>query len=485
MCSCGFKKWKASLHLIPQVVAWRSMQAATTPSNLQEQTNDDIPCSLDDINPHYNIHFNIKITLVVCCCAALGGFVVCSIFTALAAYEKEVGFICTAATAFIGMLWGASCTFLLLKRMYVVCKIRKLAQTGDAKALNELADILMTKDQIVTKDKKLGVHLLIRNVEEHSDLAACKTLLEYDCPEEIEPSAKEKCMVLIAEHGDFECCVELVKEKYSANREDRVKWLKKALEIREEPQLLIELAEYSIQRLDFVTANSYYLQAAQSGKTFSAQAKILLAENYLHGLGGKDTDAAVKLLHQAADSTEPCRCRALSKLGQLYFKGKVVPRDIEMCIDCYRRILKIRPTDPKASYALAHLIIDGYSQESLKHARSLLKTAANKGLPEAVFELAQAYEHGTVGSKKCARKAIRLYHGKFKKNHRIYFHECSQVMVAEKRIKKLTKLTAKQDIVIAFLLGHSSRAGANSPLLLLPPSLLHDIANIIWKMLFV
>ena len=211
----------------------------------------------------------------------------------------------------------------------------------------------------------------------------------------------------------------------------------------------------------------------------------MLAENYLHGLGGQDTDAAVKLLHQAADSTELCRCRALSKLGQLYFKGKVVPRDIEMCIDCYRRILKIRPTDPKASYALAHLIIDGYFQESLKHARSLLKTAANKGLPEAVFELAQAYEHGTVGTKKCARKAIRLYHGKFKKNHRIFFHECSQVAAAEKRIKKLTKLTAKQDIVIAFLLGHSSRAGANSPLLLLPPSLLHDIANIIWKMLFV
>lgn len=458
--------------------------------------------------------------------------------------------------ALFGIL-GIIYTCAILRTIYRVHKLRLRAEAGNSQALTELSNVLVRERDMFEHSGKTIFDMRKRNIEENADLATCKLMLE-NYSTKLDNDLKKTCYVVMAENGDYDAMIKLGRNTIIENDiHERMRWLKKSLDVREDVSVLNKLAEYFEHHDDCRNAIDYYERAiAAVSKDKDAFDKALAmyrlaniymqiykedrddaalgvvhfhaAEKQLHAVSGQlrnpnpSADYIVELLTNASEIPSDrygYRGLIFQRLAEIYYKGKLVPQDIPKCIYYYEEAIKSEPDDMLLPYNLAHVLLDQLSSISQyeaaekqheagvnqceakehKHIRSLLKMAAKNRCRGAVFELAEMYNYGYIGTKKCARKALRLYEGvcngfrigknveyvnlgEWESSHSCFLND-EQTNVAEIEIKHLTQKTANQDVVITFLLGHNPRVGRDSLLQILPPPVLYDISRILWVVL--
>jgi uncharacterized protein len=80
-------------------------------------------------------------------------------------------------------------------------------------------------------------------------------------------------------------------------------------------------------------------------------------------------------------------------LGNYYFDGVVVERDLEKTYHYYKKAASMGHPDALNNYADMYLRGE-YVEKNTKHALELFKMAADKGVPEAMYTLGYMYENG-------------------------------------------------------------------------------------------
>lgn len=370
------------------------------------------------------------------------------------------------------------------------------AEAGDPGALNELTDILVKN--------RIRLYAQI-----NSDLIACQKLLGYCYSGKLDAELKRKCLIIVVKSDEYSAMVELGSTAITSNDKERIKWLKRTLVKRENASVLYTLARLSeCVNDENCNAIGYYRRAiaaySDTEKHDKAYAMYMLAllynniQMYIKQYPGSkaerkyyyvtasyanyidiidyDVKDIIELFVKASEFVP----NSFVMLARIYHDGIIIPQDLPKCVYYHERAIRSDQTcHPYVSYDLAKILMitavtlpDTIDRH--KYIRSLLKMSANKKHALATFELAEMYHHGGNKTKKCAKKALRLY----KEVYYMHSQNIENVYVKHE-IKLLTQVVMNQAIVITFLLGHNPRVGRESPLQILPPPVLYDISNMI------
>lgn len=166
-------------------------------------------------------------------------------------------------------------------------------------------------------------------------------------------------------------------------------------------------------------------RAAEGGV---AEAQRFLAEAYLQEAYGypKDIDRGLRWLRRAAEQGDP---RALARIGEIYFDGKIVPRDDTQAVQYLKRAVNEKVKEAETLYGIllvegrgtaadpaqgGNLLIGAEQRGDLK-ARRYLFNAGMKGIfsPVDPAQMQRLLEQGVKDGNLKAKAAlgVRLYTG--------------------------------------------------------------------------
>ncbi|WP_347303652.1 tetratricopeptide repeat protein [Croceibacterium sp. TMG7-5b_MA50] len=162
-----------------------------------------------------------------------------------------------------------------------------------------------------------------------------------------------------------------------ANREDGIKWLKKAATSRFNPQQ--DLPVFDPEQPERNTA--------------VGEAAVILGNVYRHGIGGvaPDMEEARRWYDRALDVGH---LAAAQIMGDMSFEGVGTRRNVRRAVRYYRQAARFGL--PSAQYSLAQLLEFGDEgvPQDLEEALGWYREAANAGHPGALFALAIAFDRG-------------------------------------------------------------------------------------------
>ena len=110
------------------------------------------------------------------------------------------------------------------------------------------------------------------------------------------------------------------------------------------------------------------------------------------------------------------RIEAVNRMGDLWFYGRELPKDLDMAVKCFG--IAAKAGNVSANYSLGWC--EKYGKGTKQDAESAvkhLKIAADAGHPHACFSLGECYENGEGVAQRDRRKAIDLYKKAAAKGH--------------------------------------------------------------------
>ncbi len=157
-----------------------------------------------------------------------------------------------------------------------------------------------------------------------------------------------------------------------------------------------------------VSDHDEFERLAQAATSGDPRVLYLVARHRLAGIHCTEnpTEALEELKLAAHEQYAPAQLT----LAQCYFNGRGTPEDAALGV----RTLKLATSNPHVRYAPASyefglmMVNDKLTGFTKRMGAKRLREAAEMGMPEAMFVLAQMYEHGD-GIKQMTEEAMRLY----------------------------------------------------------------------------
>ncbi|MBL7480493.1 tetratricopeptide repeat protein [Legionella bononiensis] len=167
------------------------------------------------------------------------------------------------------------------------------------------------------------------------------------------------------------------------NPEEAARWFKQAASVGDVNAQMYMAAAYLYGfgvKKNVDVASHYYIDAAKSG---NAIAQYALAENFIDSRHSGNNKLGLIWLTKSANSGNP---KALTKLGSIYFVGKLVPKDVSKALD-----LLNQAASQNYVPAMVELGKMALAQNEYDQALQWFNKAAGHQSSEAYLELAHAY----------------------------------------------------------------------------------------------
>jgi TPR repeat protein len=115
------------------------------------------------------------------------------------------------------------------------------------------------------------------------------------------------------------------------------------------------------------------------------------------------------------DVVDTMRADALNYLGDCYFYGKNIEKDLNLAVKCYRRAAKSGSV--WAKYSLGWCLLGGHgADKSPEEAVALFSSVSSKH-PDAAYCLGRCYEEGVGVATSDLREALKYYKRAEKQGH--------------------------------------------------------------------
>lgn len=175
--------------------------------------------------------------------------------------------------------------------------------------------------------------------------------------------------------------------------------------------------------IDYHKAFQWFQKAAEQNHI---QAKSHLAAFYL-GLGNVvpiDVDKALALLEEAAREQY---IPAISKLGDIYYNGKYVPKDLTKAFSYYDYAAKFNFASAMFYIASMYEFGEAPGNKNIILALNMYELAASRRSEHASYRLAQIYKNGEYGKPVDLAKAFHLFLQAAQLNHAPAVFEVAQM----------------------------------------------------------